>query len=318
MIIKNLKVNNNSMIKARLCALSLAGGIAATMAGCSNSNNNNPERQEQNLISIENTEEKNTFLDEKSPEIYRVYSLTNGEKRGILLSDESHLYESMFEETDTKVYLSDENGNRLSNNFDYISLLSNYLSLSRGGVLLGNWTKVYTDKQYDFFVGKTLRQDSKGRTLEPNITLLDNNGLELYSFNGYFKALIGKTLVIETYFEGEDRKVGAPDTYLYDYITGKKSEKHDYVKVFNYTNEKNEETAFLIGVNLSSNHLYSLYDEDLEIVGIATKKEIEEWYINNVDIDSYKKASGDYVAYFKSIYDNVKKIEQSSSSRLTK
>lgn len=50
-----------------------------------------------------------------------------------MLSDEPHPYESIFEETKTKVYLSDENGNRLSKNYDELSPLSNYKHLSVGG-----------------------------------------------------------------------------------------------------------------------------------------------------------------------------------------
>lgn len=322
MDIKNLDALKNQNIKTRLCALSLAGVMAVTATGCSNSrSNSNLDGQEQNSISLESTEETSIYLDEKSPEIYSIVSLFNGEKRGILLSDEPHLYESMFEKTKTKVYLSDENGNRLSNNFDELSRLSNYRYLTTGGVLLGNWEEVETDKQYDYFVGITLRKDSNDSTLGPSVTLLDNNGLELSTFNGNFKALVENTIVIEDYFEGEDRTVGAPDTYLYDYTTDKTSEKHDYVKIFRYKNNENEETPCLIGVNLcyenySSNHLFSFYDKNLELVGVSTEEEIKDWYISNDDY-SFGKADSNYNAYFKSIYD-AKNIEQASGPRLTK
>lgn len=323
MNIKNLNVLKNPNIKTRLCSLSLVGIMAITMTGCSNSRfNNSSESQEQTSISLENTEKTTTYLDSKAPEIYKVESLTNSEKRGIILSEEPHLYESMFEETDTKVYLSAEDGNRLSNNFDKISVLSNYSYLTTGGVLFGNWEKVDTDKKYDYFVGITLRKDSNGNTLNPSVTLLDNKGLELCLFNGDFEALIGNTIVIKNYFEGEDRVAGTPDTYLYDYVTGKTSEKHDYVQMFRYKDDENEEMSYLIGVNLcyenySSNHLYSFYDENLEVVGVSTEEEIKDWYISNDDYYSFSKAGGNYNAYFKSIYD-TKNIKQVSCPRLTK
>lgn len=312
MNIKNLNLLKNPSIRTRLCALSLASVMAVTATGCSNSrSNNNLDGQEQNSISLESTEGTSIYLDEKSPEIYSVVSLFNGEKRGILLSDEPHLYESMFEKTKTKVYLSDENGNRLSNNFDELSRLSNYRYLTIGGALLGNWEEVETNKQYDYFVGITLRKDSNGNTLGPSVTLLDNNGLELSTFNGYFKALVENTVVIQDYFEGEDRTVGTPDTYLYDYITGEKSKKYDYVEIFKYECEQNEETFYLIGVNFSyeSNNrakcLYSFYDRNLKVVAIASEDEIEDWYTNNDDWYSFYKAGGNYNDYFKSIYQSI-------------
>ncbi|MBP3634973.1 MAG: hypothetical protein J6J17_00745 [Bacilli bacterium] len=322
MNIKNLNLLKKTSIRKRLCALSLASVMAVTAIGCSNSrSNNSSERQEQTTNSLERTE-NTTYLDGESPEIYKVESLINGEKRGIILSNEPHLYESVFEKTDTKVYLSDEDGNRLSDNFDEISLLSNYSYLTTGGVLLGSWSEVDTDKQYDYFVGITLRKDSNDSTLNPSVTLLDNNGLELCSFNGYFEALIGNTVVIKNYFEGEDRIAGVPDTYLYDYTTGKTSEKHDYVKIFRYKNNENEETSCLIGVNLyyenySSNHLYSFYDENLEVVGVSTEEEIKDWYISNDDYYSFSKAGGNYVDYFKSIYQNIN-VEKSRQLILKK
>ncbi len=322
MNIKNLNIIKNPNIKIRLCALSLTGVMVIT--GCSNSRlNHSSEGQKPTSVSLENNEEITTYLDEKLSEIYRIETLTDGSKRGILLSDEPHLYEAPSEKTVTKVYLSDEDGNRLSNNYDEISLLSNYEYLTIGGVLLGNLANVNTDKQYDYFVGITLRKDSNGSALDPRVTLLDNNGLELYSFNGYFKALIGNIVVVQNYFEGEDRIVGAPDTYLYDYMTDKTSEKHDFVKIFRDKNEQNEETAYLIGVDLSyenhsSNYLYSFYNENLEIVGISTEEEIKEWYINNDNWSSFSKSSGNYNGYFKSVYQNTKKVEQISSPRLIK
>ena len=232
MNIKKLNMFKNSGIKTRLCAFTLAGTMVATMTGCSNSKtNNSSESQYQTSISVEFNEELNTYLDNESYEIHSVESLLNGEKRGILLSDEPHLYKSLFEQTDTKVYLSDENGNRLSNNFDRLNKLSDYRYLTSGGLLLGDILKVKTDRQYDLFVGVTLREDSNGSTLGLNITLLDKNGAELCTFNGEFQELFGTILVISDYFEGEDRVVGVPRTYLYDYATGKTSEKHDYVKI---------------------------------------------------------------------------------------
>ena len=190
MNIKKLNIFKNPGIKTRLCAFALAGTMVATMAGCSNSkSNNSSESQEQTSISVEFDEELNTYLDNESSEIHSVELLLNGEKRGILLSDEPHLYKSLFEQTDTKVYLSDEDRNRLSNNFDEINKLSNYSYLTSGGVLLGDFVKVETDRQYDLFVGITLRKDSNGSTLDPNITLLDKTGAELCTFNGEFQAL---------------------------------------------------------------------------------------------------------------------------------
>ena len=317
MNIKNLNLLKKPSIRTRLCALSLASVIAATATGCSNSrSNSNLYGQEQNSISLESTEGTSIYLDGKSPEIYRVDSLLNGEKRGILLSDEPHIYESIFEETKTKVYLSDENRNRLSNNFDELSRLSDYRYLTTGGILLGKWKEVETDKQYDYFVGKTLRIDSNGRPLGPSVTLLDNNGLELYTFNGEFKALVENTVVIKDYFEGKDRIPGTPDTYLYDYITGEKSEKHETVNIFKCECGQNEETTYLIGLDFyrdNNDHLkwlYSFYDENLKVVATASEEEIENWYKNNDDWSSFYE--GNYDDYFKSIYQsiNVEKSKQ--------
>lgn len=321
MDIKNLNILKNSNVKTRLCALSLAGVMAVTMTGCSNSKSNNSSER-QTAISIESTENI-TYLDGESPEIYKVESLNNGEKRGILLSDEAHLYEAFIEKTKTKVYLSDENGNRLSNNFDELILLSNYSYYTNGGIALGTYTKVETDKQYDYFVGITLRKDSNGSSLGPSITLLDNNGLELCTFNGELKALVENTAVIRDYFEGEDRMLGAPDTYLYDYITEKKSIKYDTVKIFKCECEQNEEITYLIGLDFYRDNsdrlkcLYSFYDRNMNVVAIVSENEIEDWYINNNDMDSFYKAGGDYYDYFKTIYDK-KNIEQASGPILTK
>lgn len=328
MNIKDLHVIKNPKVKIRLCTFSLASVMAISMTGCSNQKNNSgSENHESTLVSSEIDEVINTvYLDEKSSEIYKDISLSNEERRGILLSNEPHLYESMFEKTDTKVYLSDENGKRLSKNFDEISLLENYIYLTTGGVLFGNWTNVKTDKQYDYFVGTTLRQDKDGNTVNPTITLLDGRGLEVCSFNGYFEALVGNTIVIKDYFEGEDRIVGSPDTHLYDFVTGKDSEKHDYVKIFKYENELNqdEETFCLIGVNLyyekssASKGLYSFYDRNLDVISIVTEDEIEEWYKSNDDWDSFNKAGGNYNDYFKSIYQNTNDKEKQLSLKLTK
>lgn len=326
MNIKKLNIFKNSGIKTRLCAFTLAGTMVATMTGCSNSkSNNSSESQYQTSISVEFNEDLNTYLDNESYEIHSVESLLNGEKRGILLSDEPHLYKSLFEQTDTKVYLSDENGNRLSNNFDRFNKLSDYRYLTSGGLFLGDILKVKTDRQYDLFVGVTLQEDSNGSTLGQNITLLDKNGAELCTFNGEFQALFGTILVISDYFEGEDRVVGVPRTYLYDYATGKTSEKHDYVKIVRLKNNQNEENTHLVGVNFYydndscfSKNLYSFYDENLEIIAISTDEEIKEWYIRNDDYSSFRNADGNYSAYFKSIYDNAKNTERGSGLILQK
>lgn len=325
MNIKNLNIFKNPVIKTRLCVFALVGTMVVTMTGCTNSKSNNSSgAQEQTSVSIEFTEETTTYLDKESSKVHSIESLSSGEKRGILLSNEPHLYKSLFEQTGTKVYLSDEDGNKLSANFDEINLLSKYSYLTTGGLLLGDWVKVETDKQYDLFVGTTLRKDSNDSTLGPTVTLLDKNGVELCSFNGYFKALFGNTVVIQNYFEGEDRVVGAPDTYLYDYLTGKISEKHDYVQRVRYKDSQNEETIHLVGVVLCyedsyySNHSYSFYDENLEIIAISTEKEIEEWYISNDDYQSFRKAGGNYIDYFKLIYDNTKNVKKVSGPRLIK
>lgn len=319
MNIKNLNIKKQ-VLKTKLCTLSLASIMTVTMTGCSNSrSNHNPKKQEQ--PSIETVEEeKNVYLDSKSSEIYSVTSLSNGEKRGILLSNEPHPYKTLFEETNTKVYLSDEDGNRLSNNFDKISLLSNYEYLTTGGMLLGDWASVITDKKYNYFVGENLPKKQNDKPLVGStITLLDENGFELCSFNGFFKALIGNRLVIQDYFEGEDRPLDNPDTYLYDYITDKKSKKHDYVQIFKYKNEQNEEVFCLIGVDLyyenhSSNHVYSFYNENLEIIDSSTEEEMEDWYRNNNLYDDYSN----HKEYFKSIYQNKKAIKQVSGIKLIK
>lgn len=319
MNIKNLNLLKSPSIRKRLCALSLASVMVATATSCSNSSsNNNLDGQEQNSISLESTEETSIYLDEKSPEIHSVVSLSNGEKRGILLSDEPHLYEAFIEKTKTKVYLSDENGNRLSNNFDELMLLSKYSYYTNGGIALGTYTKVETDKQYDYFVGITLRKDSNDESLGPCVTLLDNNGLQLCTFNGEFQALVKNIVVIRDYFEGKNMIPGAPDTYLYDYTTGEKSEKHDAVKIFKYRCEQNKETSYLIGLTFyrdNNNHLkwsYSFYDRNLNVVAVVSEDEIEDWYKTNDDWDAFYKAGGDYNDYFKSIYQsiNVEKSKQ--------
>lgn len=314
----------NNSIRKRLWALSLASVMAVTATGCSNSrSNNNLDGQEQNSISLESTEGTSIYLDEKSPEIYSVVSLYDGEKRGILLSDEPHLYETLTEKTKTKVYLSDENGNRLSNNFDELTRLSNYSYYTNGGIALGTYTKVETDKQYDYFVGINLRKDSNDETLGPSVTLLDNNGLKLCTFNGEFQALIENIIIIRDYFEGKNIMPGDPDTYLYDYITGEKSEKHDVVKIFKCKCEQNEETTYLIGLNFYRDnndqlkHLYSFYDKNLKVVATASEEEIENWYKNNDDWESFYNARGNYGDYFKSIYQNIN-IEKSKQLVLKK
>lgn len=306
MNVKNLKILKNSYIKPRLCALSLVGIMTVTMAGCSNSkSNDNSSKREETMNSFEYTEESNNYLDGN------IVSLANGEKRGILLSDEPHLYEAFVEKTKTKVYLSDESGNRLSNNFDELIWLDKYSYYANGGIALGTYTKVETDKQYDYFVGITLRKDSNDNSLEPSVTLLDNNGIELCTFNGEFQALVGNMVVIRNYFEC-DRRPGAPATYLYDYITGEKSKIHQAVKMFKYEYEKNEEATYLVGLDYyrdNSDHLkwlYSFYDKSLNIVAIATENEIEDWYTENDDWLSFTKAGGDYNAYFQFIYQSTK------------
>ncbi len=308
MNVNNLSILKN--IKTRLCALSLAGVMAVTMAGCSNSKSNNSSERQKEITT--------SYIDSNSPEIAGVETLINGEKRGIILSDEPHLYESIFEKTDTKVYLSDEDGNRLSNNFDEISLLSNYRHLTAVGALLGSWVKVDTDKQYDYFVGETLRKDLNDSTLNPRVTLLDNNGMELCSFDGHFEALIGNTVVIENYFEGEDRNPLAPDTYFYNYETGKTSKKYDWF-YFHTQIAPKEKASYLIGVDYDYGYdigdekmLYTFYDENLEIVGTSTKEEIEEWYISKNDYNSYLDASGDYQDYFESFYATKNKKQTSA------
>ncbi len=293
----NTERNIKKLKELRKKALALTLGVSMTfsMSGCSNSGSNNNSNNEA-------SEEITTiYLDGESPEIYSIESLSNNEKRGILLSDEPHLYKSLFEKTDTKVYLTDESGNRLSDNFDEISALSDYSYLTTGGVLLGSWKKVESDKQYDNFVGMTLRKSSDGETLGPTISLLDKNGLELCRFNGSFKTLIGNIVVIEDYFEGKDRKVGEPDTYLYNYVTGKKSEKYDYVETFEFENEKREKTSYLIGVK---DCVHSFYNEYMEIVEMANEKDIKEWCeANDADYNPFEGVN--YESYFKSIYQNI-------------
>ena len=315
MSIRNLI--KNPSIKKRLCALSLASTMFVPATGCSNSRvNNNLDEKEQNPISLESAEETSIYLDKYSPEIYSEVSLSNGEKRGILLSDEPHLYEAFIEETKTKVYLSDENGNRLSNNFDELIQLSNYSYYKNGGIVLGTYTKVETDKQYDYFVGITLRKDPINNSLGPSVTLLNNNGIELCTFNGEFQALVENIVVIRDYFEC-DRTPWAPATYLYDYITGEKSKIHQAVKTFKYEYEQNEEATYLIGLDYYRDNrdnlkwLYSFYDKDLNVVATANEDEIEDWYRNNDDMDSFYTNS-DYYDYFKSIYQiiNFEKVKQ--------
>lgn len=308
MSIKSLNLLKNPSIKKRLYTLSLISVITIT-TGCSSSkSNNNQEGQKQNSISMEASKETSIYLDEKSPEIYSIVTLSNGKKRKILLSDEPHLYEAFIEKTKMKVYLSDENRNRLSNNFDELSLLSNYSYYTNGGIMLGTYTKVETDKQYEYFVGITLRQDSTGKSLKPSITLLDNNGTELCTFNGEFQALIENIVVIRDYFEC-DRAPGSPATYLYNYITGEKSKIHQAVKIFKYEQEQNEEKAYLIGLdyyrdnNENLKWMYSFYDENLKIIATASEDEIENWYKNN-NMDAFY-ANGDYYDYFKSIYQSI-------------
>jgi hypothetical protein len=326
-----LKKTSKFNLVRRGSALFTALVILATLSACSNSKaNNNLKIREQTSNSqdskIETAEESTTvYLAKKSPEIYHAISLSNGEKRVVLLSNEPHLYKSLYEKTDTKVYLSDDNGNRLSNNFDEINLLSNYRYSTDGGLLLGDFSKVETDKQYDFFVGTTLRKDSNDKTVGPTVTLLDKNGLEFCSFNGRLKMLIGNIVLIEDYFEGENRVVGAPDNYLYNYLTGKKSEKHDYILMFKYKNEQyqDEENADLIGVNFYyekgsclSKLLYSFYDRNLNVVVTANEDEIKDWYKSNNDLYTFYK--NDYNDYFKSIYQNINNQEKSSSLILIK
>ena len=304
MNVNNLRTLKN--IKRRLCALSLAGVMAMTTAGCSNSKSNNSS-ESQNEIPT-------SFIDGESLEIVGVETLTNGEKRGIILS------------TDNKVYLSDEDGNRLSDNFDEISLLSNYSYFnysyfSTDEVLLGSSEKVLTDKEYDYFVGKTLRKDANGSTLNPRITLLDNNGSELCSFNGYFNALIGNKVVIQNYSEGEDKDSLAPEIYFYDYETGKKSKKFDSFFPSQIASE--EEVSYLIGVDYDygdndiDNDIYTFYDENLEIIGTSTRDEIEEWYISKDDYKSYLDAGTYYQDYFESFY-ATKNKKQTSAPKLIK
>lgn len=326
MNIKNLYIFKNKSIKTRLCALVLAGTMITTMTGCSNSKtNHSSSTKEQSLVSFDITDEPITYLEKETSKVHSIETLSNGEKRGILLSNEPHLYESLFEQTETKVYLSDEDGNKLSNNYDEIYLLSKYSYLTTGGILLGKWVKVETDKQYDLFVGTTLRKDSNNNTLGHTVTLLDKNGVVLYSFNGFFKALIGTKAVVQNYFEGEDRELGEPNTYIYDYITGKKSEKHNYVEIVRYIDEQNEERIHLIGLDLLpiagsylSNPLYSFYDENLEIITKCTEEEIREWYISNGDDYSFYNTRGNYIEYFKMIYKNKQNIKKISRPKLIK
>ncbi len=307
MNIKRINFTKNINNKARLCALTLASAV--TITGCSKINNDSSENQTQipsyNTI-MEDTE--SIYLDENHPEIYRVEYLSNNEKRGIIMSEEPHLYESMFEKTNTKVFLSDKNGNRLSDNFDQLSTLKNYQYLTVGGVLLGDWAKVKTDKEYDCFVGVTLRKSSDDKTLNPTITLLDKNGLVLHKFNGYFKALMGSIVVIQDYHE-DHSTLGEPDTYLYDYSTEKKSESHQYVNMFSYYDDEATEKHRFIGVDYSSSNenLYSLYDKDLNVIAQVSENEIEDWYESEEDYNSYDRAGDNCYAYFESIYKNKEK-----------
>ncbi len=323
MNIKNLNVFKSPDIKVRLCAFALIGTIATTMTGCTNSKSNDSSKDEQQTsISVEHTEQSNIYLDENSSEIHSVELLSNGEKRGIILSGEPHIYKSLLEKTDTKVYLSDEYGNKLSNNFDEINLLDNYSYLTTGGVLNGDLVKVQTDKYYDLFVGKNLRKDLNGNSLGPTVTLLNRNGSELCSFNGYFKALFDNIIVVQNYFEGEDIVVGAPDTYLYNYETGKTSKKHNRIEIVRDKNETDEAITYFVGVdsnyddNSSTKQSYSLYNEKLEIIAISNEKELTDWYVNWQMDNDISKAGDIYNAYFKFMYDNTKNIERFSNSRL--
>lgn len=297
--IRNLKIFKKSNLKAKLCALSLAGVIG--MTGCTSLKTGND-------LDEYNKEVTNSYLDKNLAEIYEVESLANGERRGILLSNEPHPYEALLEETDTKVYLSDENGDRLTKNFDKLCLLSDFRYLSFGGMLGGDWTNVETDKEYDCFVGTTLQNEAS-----QSVTLLDKDGEELCSFDGYFKAMQDNVVVVQDYFDKETSVIGAPDTYLYDYTTGEKSEMHDYVEMFKYKNEQDKEISHLIGVNFysvedsfCSKNLYTFYDDGLKVVDVVNEDELEEWYMNNGDekYDSFKK----YESYFKNVYENNKSM----------
>ena len=311
-MIKNLEVLINPRARLRLTALSLAGIMSLT-SGCSSPQlNDDMNRETQEVVMESSNENEETFLEQVSTELENTYTLSDGKQRGILFSDEEHAYESLFEKTDRKVYMADENGNRLSRDFDELVSLRDYRYLSKGGMLLGKWTKVETDQPYNYFVGTTLRQDEDGSSLGPTVTLLNEDGLELYSFNGYFQSLIGNRLVIQDYFEGKDKVVGAPNTYLFDLETEKKTPKHHYMKIGYPENTQEDKDSYIIGVTLYYDGIipkYSFYDQNLEVFATSTEEEIEQWYKANDDWDSFSQAGGNYDAYLQYVYQNNQKKE---------
>lgn len=298
----------------KYCALSLATIVATLelaaghiIANSSISKSNNSlNKQKQNSISLESTEATIMDLDGFSPEIHRVVSLSSGEGREILLSDMPHIYETIGESAKTKLYLADENGQRLSNNYDDLSLLKDYTYLKGGLAYTSHRQEIGTDKQYDLFVGTTLRKNSSGESLTPRISLLDHNGLELYSFNGELKKAIENTVVIRDC--SDDLKLGDPDTYAHNYVVDEETERHDAIDIFEYECGKDETTSYLIGLDhyrSNDGHVkwqYSFYDENLKVTAIVLEDEIEDWYTNNYfDYVDYN----DYDEYFKSIYQRI-------------
>ncbi len=86
MNIKNLIILKHPSMKARLCALSLAGMMTITMIGCSNSKSNrDPEEQGPAAITLENREGVH-YLDGKASYVmHRVESLADNQKKRNLI-----------------------------------------------------------------------------------------------------------------------------------------------------------------------------------------------------------------------------------------
>ena len=242
--------------------------------------------------SLESFEEPTYPLESEAKMVYHI----NGTKRGILLSDGSHPDD--LEVSDYKVYLSDENGKRLSNNFDNIIKLSHYKYAYPEDENSDAPRKVKTDREYPYFVGTNLRRDSSGKLMSkcPNITVLDENGMELCSFNGYFLAMVGDKVVIEDYCE-EKNCIADPDTYIWNLTANEQSPKHDYIIVF-----ENYGEYHLIGVDVGEETLYTFYGYDgLKPIKTATESDARDWYMDNpkeIGSHSYNEE------FYQNIYDN--------------